>query len=190
MKIITKNITENHSLNVAKSFAKEIELEFSEEFNETDELVLYVPNLENSLFSAECFNDLYGVYQYFTTMYRNVIIIPENHIDFYKYPEPTIIYFAGGKLWKTNSRMPQNPILFGKENQIKDIVEGKELKYNNGIFYGGETTLISPIPSIIANLDEEQLPTVSCAMFNLESYKEMLNQIPTNEQKELMNEEN
>lgn len=193
MKIVTNEVVENHSLEVAKSFAKGIDVDIVTEFCDSDELILYVPNLSNTLFSAEALQDMVGAYEFFSEKYRQVIIVPENHIDFYKFIESTVIYFAGGKLWRTASRLPVNPIMFGKESLIKQIITEGDVKFNNGIFYGGETTIIASLPSIIANLDEEQMPVISSAMFDIESYKTMIEQVPSYKEespKEMINEEN
>jgi len=181
MKIITNTVSENHSLDVAKSFSKGTEFQFETEFNsESDELVLYIPNLESTLFSAEFVSDLYGSFEYFNQMYKDMIMVCSNCIEFYQYPEPTIIHFAGSRLWRTSSRIPQETILFGKEKDICFILNTEEKNlYNNGIFYSGKYTIISPLPSVIVDTNKEQLPTINSAMFNVESYKDMINQIPS-----------
>lgn len=173
MKIISKEIT-NKSLDIAKMFMRELDLEFTEEIPESNELILYIPNAKECLFSAEFFSDLFGAYEFFSKTYTNMIIIPTNHIDFYKYIEPCMLSFAGGKFWRTNSRLCGN-IFFGRAADISEILKGSS--FNNGIFHGGKFTIISPLPSLIADLSEENIPVISHAMFDLGSYKDMINDI-------------
>lgn len=177
MKIVS-NEDVNKSLNIAKSFVQGLEIEFVSELPETDELILYIdPPVETKdlLFSAEAFTDLLGAFDMFNRTYENLIIVPQNHIDFYKYPEPTLLNFAGNKLWKTNSKLA-GKIFFGKASDISKILRGAT--FNNGIFYQGKYTVISSLPSLIVDLTDEQLPTISHQMFDIDGYKNMINEMP------------
>lgn len=177
MKIIS-NEESNNSLNIAKAFIQGLELEFTNEIPDTDELILYINSkveTKNVLFSAESLLDLFGAFDHFSKIYENLIIIPQNHMDFYRYPEPTVINFAGNKLWKTSSLLAGN-IYFGKAKDISEILNGST--YNNGIFYKGKYTIVSSIPSLIVDLTDEQLPTISHQMFDIDGYKNMINCMP------------
>lgn len=178
MKILSNEVS-NKSLNLANSFLHNDNIEFISELNNTDELVLYINpliSIGDILFSAESLTDIYGAFNYFSNSYQDLIIIPQNHIDFYKYPEPTLLSFVGNKLWRTSSRLVGN-IFFGKSCDIKSIIEGNG-SFNNGIFHQGKYTIIASLPSLIVDLTEEQLPTVAYQMFDINNYKVMLDGIP------------
>lgn len=194
MKIILYKTTEiekkhENSLSIAKQFfagaqlfsnylipsinTEHIEDPF-EFIKDLDENILFATS--STVFTAECFLDCMGAFDHFNQTLNGVILQLTFDNEHLMYPSPTLLYYGGRRLWSTSTKITSEfPILYGNSKLIyKILTKEKELLFNDGIFKGGSTTVLSPIPPLAFNLEKELPAPVSSAAFDAKSYIESI----------------
>lgn len=136
----------------------------------------------STVFSAECFNSVYAAYEHFTNRMHSVVIQPTFDNDMLAYTSPTLLLYGDRRIYTTGNRVTNNPpILYGHStilsellNKLGSVEESKPL-FTDGIFHGGETIILSPLPPFAWNLDKELPVQISSAEFDASTY---INNIP------------
>lgn len=153
---------------------------------ETEELINYIQTLDepifvatsNTVFSAECFNSVYGAYEHFHTRMSSVLIQPTFDNDLLAYSAPTLLLYGDRRIYMTSNRITNNPVIaYGHSTIIYEIInrlgsveENKKPLLSDGIFYGGETIVVSPMPPLAWSLDKELPVLVSSAEWDANTY--------------------
>lgn len=160
----------------------------------TEELLEYINTLDepifvatsNTVFSAECFTAVFGAYQHYSTRFNQVLIQPTFDNDMLAYTTPTLLLYGDRRIYSTSSRITNNPIIvYGQAKTIANILSSDKQILSDGIFYGGETVVLSPMPPLAWNLDKELPVLVTSSEWDAKTYIENLNTIFGQTQKEL-----
>lgn len=152
----------------------------------TDELVNLTNTVDepifiatsSTVFSVEIFNALIGAYSFFSTRFHSLVIQPTFDNDLLAYITPTLLLYGDRHIYSTGNRITnQTPILYGHSTIIHKLLqrlgsveENTKPLFSDGIFYGGETVILSPMPPFAWNLDKELPVQVSSAEFDAKTY--------------------
>jgi hypothetical protein len=178
------------SLNLGLSFLNsEAEVYSDYDLNITGELVKYektenlLERLEQesdvvliatsaTIFTAESLTDCAGAYNHFSVNKKVLLQLTYDN-DLYQYPSPSLIYYGGRRLWITGNKVTADyPVLFGDSSLLFKILtkDFSQPLFNDGIFHGGDTTILSSLPPLVFNTIKELPVQVSAAAFDPKSY--------------------
>ena len=136
-----------------------------------------------TVFSAECLIGVSGAYEHFSQQFGSAIIQPTFDNDLLGVVSPSLMLYGDRHIYCTGSRITNPfPILYGASSTISDIlkritntVESNTPLFTDGIFHGGQTVILSPLPPMAWNLEKPLPALVSSAEFDAETY---INNIP------------
>lgn len=158
----------------------------------TEKLIEFICELDEPIFlgtsatafTAECFNNVFAAYDHFSKRLGQVMIQPTFDNDLFAYTAPTILLYGDRHIYTTGNRITNNfPIVYGDSKTIsellnrileEDSVEPKRPLFTDGIFHGGETIILSPLPPMAWNIEKELPVQVSSAAFDAKSYLESI----------------
>lgn len=159
----------------------------------TEDLQNYIKTLDepifiatsNTVFSAECFTTCFNAYNYFSNQFHSTLIQPTFDNDMLAYPSPSLLFYGDRRIYMTSNRITNNSLIaFGHSKVISEIVDRLgSVETNNkpilsdGIFHGGETIVLSPMPPLAWNLDKELPVLVSSAEWDAKTYIANIDQI-------------
>ena len=168
--------------NKTKPTATELTTEELHEYIKTLDEPIFIAS-SSTVFSAECFNSVIGAYDHFSTRFPSVVIQPTFDNDMLAYIAPTLLLYGDRHIYSSSNRITNNPpVLYGDSKILSELLtrmgsveENAKPLFSDGIFHGGETVVLSPLPPFAWNLDKELPVLVSSAEFDAKTY---INNIP------------
>jgi hypothetical protein len=158
----------------------------------TEDLIAYINTLDepifvatsNTVFTAECLTTIHSAYEHFSGRLSSVLVQPTFDNDMLAHVSPTLMMYGDRRIYMTSNRITNNPLIaYGDSKIIAEIInrlgsvsENNKPLLSDGIFHGGETIVLSPMPPLAWSLDKELPVLVSSAEWDANTY---IQSIPT-----------